>query len=91
MSYVKESCLLICIIIPYFFLLQNRKYVLIFSLVANRCVPTVIDIVDQAENVFNFSSISDLEDLARSNMTQSYSFEDLALNITLQDVVDGTL
>ena len=58
------------------------------SVVARRCVPTVIDIVQQAESVFNFTSNTSLLDLVdRSNITA----KDLFLNLDLQSIVDGSL
>ena len=63
-------------------------YVLMFS-VARRCIPTFVDIAGQAESVFNFSSPSELEELA--NMTDAYSPTDLILTVNIESIVNGSL
>lgn len=60
-----------------------------FFLVANRCIPTFVDVIDQARDVFNFTSGGNLMNL--TNMTNDIDFEDLILNVNIQDIVDGNL
>jgi len=57
--------------------------------VARRCIPTFVDVVSQAESVFNFTSPSELEELA--NMTEAYSPTDLILSVNIESLVNGSL
>ena len=58
--------------------------------VARRCVPTGIDLESEVSSVFNFSSPSELQRLAAMNMTNSFGFEDLVLNLSVQSIIDGS-
>ena len=60
-----------------------------FFLVANRCIPTGVDLINQARDVFNFTSSEGLMNL--TNATDDVNFEDLILNVNIQDIVDGNL
>ena len=54
--------------------------------VARRCIPTFVDVQDQFEEVFNFSSTDNIQ-----NEASASGFGDLVLNLTIQDLVDGSL
>ena len=54
--------------------------------VARRCVPTFVNVQEQFEDVFNFTTSEGIQDTATAN-----GFGDLFLNLSVSDLVDGTL
>lgn len=62
------------------------------AIVANRCVPTFVDLVEQAQDVFNVTSPSDIRNvLANDGMISNVTFQDLVLDVNIQDIIDGNL
>ena len=54
--------------------------------VARRCVPTFVNVQEQFEDVFNFTTSEGIQDAATAGQ-----LGDLFLNLTVSDLVDGTL
>ena len=65
---------------------HTHTHILTHTTVARRCIPTFIDLEEQFEEVFNFNTSEDIQNVASSG-----GFGDLVLNLTVQDLVDGTL
>ncbi len=63
-------------------------YLYIHVAVARRCIPTFVDLGDQAADIL-FNSSTDLQTLA--NMTSDFSITDVFLNVSVQSIVEGQL
>lgn len=59
--------------------------------VANRCIPTGVNLLEQAQDVFNFTTPEDILSLADQEMISNATFQDLFLNVNIQDIIDGNL
>ena len=56
--------------------------------VARRCIPTFVDLGDQASDIL-FNSSIDLQTLA--NMTSNFSVTDIFLNVSVESILEGQL
>ena len=54
--------------------------------VARRCIPTFVNVQEQFEDVFNFNTSEGIQNTATTG-----NLGDLFLNLTVSDLVDGTL
>lgn len=54
--------------------------------VARRCIPTFVNVQEQFEDVFSFNTSEDIQ-----NTANTVGLGDLFLNLTVSDLVDGTL
>ena len=54
--------------------------------VARRCIPTFVNVQEQFEDVFSFNTSEGIQ-----NTASSEGLGDLFLNLTVSDLVDGTL
>ena len=54
--------------------------------VARRCIPTFVNVQEQFDDVFNFNTSEDIQNVATTD-----SIGDLFLNLSVSDIVDGTL
>ena len=66
-----------------------HTYISTITLVARRCIPTFVNVQEQFDEVFNFNTTEDIQNAANANPGDG--FGDLVLNLTVQDLVDGTL
>ena len=71
--------------------LKLLSYHVVNTAVANRCIPTGVNLLDQAQEVFNVTSPSDVFTLAEQGMITNVTFQDLILDVNIQDVIDGNL
>jgi hypothetical protein len=54
--------------------------------VARRCIPTFVNVQEQFEDVFSFNTSEGIQDAATAG-----NLGDLFLNLTVSDLVDGSL